>query len=316
MARQRPNRPAAQRRQQYDRAHARVAETLIKGLMSLNHRGCRRTKLGEALLHLLSSEAAQPEHGAEEPLLFAASQPWPWQWQWPQAEVPWPEQPAWHREQFLPEEPAASPLAATKAGDLGPAAEDPVSNWSNSCSVAPDGRFGPLSSSSSTDHENTAAPTPTPSPTLANGGDTLGKAEEEREGPASSAALPTEVEVPPDGPSTASSLAKDSQPQPKRLFSLRDAHTAEEVSRFRVDTEKLQAALSDKLALVAGQPGNERLSDNLRLQLEGVKVALADVAEKEEKFRRREAREARRQAALLCDDRPVAPTSAGSLEAG
>jgi len=75
----RPDRSARARREQYARAHARVAQTLVKGLMALNHRGCRRSKIGDALLRLLSEDGE-----SEDSLPATASQPW--QWQWPQAE--------------------------------------------------------------------------------------------------------------------------------------------------------------------------------------------------------------------------------------
>ena len=163
--RKRPNRPAAQRREQYERAHAKVAQTLIKGLTALNHRGCQRTKLGDALLVLLSTKQ-QADHGEEDMPLYAASQPWPWQWQWPQAYVPWPDEPAWHTEQVPLEVPFSAnsnstPLAAAPTRALGPAAEDLESNWSFSCkAVAPDG--WPSHRSSTSSHENSAAPVPAP----------------------------------------------------------------------------------------------------------------------------------------------------------
>lgn len=45
----RPNRPAASRRQQYHRAHARNIQAMLKALDCLDHRGCRRSQLGESL---------------------------------------------------------------------------------------------------------------------------------------------------------------------------------------------------------------------------------------------------------------------------
>ena len=144
-SRKRQNRSAAGRREQYDRAHARVAQTLIKGFMALDHRGCKRTKLGDALLLLLSTQ--QPaDHGADNSRLYADSQPWQWQW-WPQPEAPWPQWPPpcpQQEQESLAEAVQANtstPLAAA-ARSLGPAAEDLESNWSFSCtSVAPDCRF-------------------------------------------------------------------------------------------------------------------------------------------------------------------------------
>ena len=158
--RKRPNRSAADRREQYDRAHARVAQTLVKGFLALNHRGCRRTKLGDALPLLLSTQPA--DHGAEDSKLYASTQPWQWQW-WPQAYEPWPQGP-WHPEQVPLEVPVpvqtsnAPQVAAPSRSDLGPAQEDLESNWSFSCtSFAPDGRFCRLTSlASSSSCEDTA----------------------------------------------------------------------------------------------------------------------------------------------------------------
>ena len=160
----RPNRSAAARRDQYDRAHARVAQTLIKSFVALDHRGCRRTKLGNALLLLLSTQ--QPaDHGAENSMLYAGSQPWEWQY-WPQAEAPWPRGPEWCpvQEQVplvpVPVQANCTPSAAApNRRALGPAEEDLESNWSFSCtSAAPDGRFRRLSSFDS--HEDSAVTVP------------------------------------------------------------------------------------------------------------------------------------------------------------
>lgn len=145
--RKRQNRSAAGRRQQYDRAHARVVQTLIKGFTALDHRGCRRTKLGDSLFLLLSAHA---DHGADHSMLYADSHmPEEWQW-WPQPEAPWPQWPQWPppQQQQEPESLAepfqANPSTSVSAAwsPLGPADEDLESNWSFSCtSVAPDGRF-------------------------------------------------------------------------------------------------------------------------------------------------------------------------------
>jgi len=159
-SRKRQNRSAAGRREQYDRAHARVAQTLIKGFMALDHRGCKRTKLGDALLLLLATQ--QPaDHGADNSKLFADSQPWQWQW-WQQPEAPWPQWPPpcpQQEQESLVESVQANtstPVAAAARSPLGPAAEDLESNWSFSCtSVAPDGRFCRMTSVSS--QEDTAA---------------------------------------------------------------------------------------------------------------------------------------------------------------
>lgn len=158
----RPNRSAAARRDQYDRAHARVAQTLIKGFVALDHCGCRRTKLGNALLLLLSTQ--QPaDHGAENSMLYAGSQPWQY---WPQAEAPWPQGPECCpvQEQVplvpVPVQANCTPSAAApNRRALVLAEEDLESNWSFSCtSVAPDGSFRRLSSTDS--HEDTAVTAP------------------------------------------------------------------------------------------------------------------------------------------------------------
>eukprot|EP00969_Alexandrium_andersonii_P106958 4717598-Alexandrium_andersonii.AAC.1 len=51
--RRRPPRSSAQRRSQYARSEARVIQRLIGELASLDHRGCHRTRLGQALLEAL-----------------------------------------------------------------------------------------------------------------------------------------------------------------------------------------------------------------------------------------------------------------------
>ena len=50
----RPNRSAAQRRAQQERANARVTQSLLRQFESLNHRGCTNGKLGAALQRALS----------------------------------------------------------------------------------------------------------------------------------------------------------------------------------------------------------------------------------------------------------------------
>ena len=114
--RRRPNRPATERREQYARAQARVTQTLVKSFMALNHRGCRRSKIGDVLLRLLAEDSNGDEEDSR--LSASASPPWqwqwpqaeetfatasqPWQWQWHQAEVHWP-QPTWPWQPAQPE---------------------------------------------------------------------------------------------------------------------------------------------------------------------------------------------------------------------
>ena len=49
MSQKRPNRTARQRKEQYRRAHARDAQSLLRCFKCMEHRGCQRTLLGEAL---------------------------------------------------------------------------------------------------------------------------------------------------------------------------------------------------------------------------------------------------------------------------
>ena len=108
--RKRPNRPASERREQYARARARVSQTLVKDLLALNHRGCRRSKFGDALLRLLSEES----HGDNEDFNFDASAGPPWQWQWPQAAEFWM-QPSWQWQVHQPQSPLEPAEAARRA---------------------------------------------------------------------------------------------------------------------------------------------------------------------------------------------------------
>ena len=55
---QRPRRSGAQRRAQYDRAHAKAIGHLLKAFAALQHRGCSNTKLGAALAEVLCPAAA------------------------------------------------------------------------------------------------------------------------------------------------------------------------------------------------------------------------------------------------------------------
>ena len=69
--RRRPNRPAAARRAQHERARARVVQQLLGDFAALHHRGCRPTRLGAALAALLRAEpepAPPPAAGTWEPL--------------------------------------------------------------------------------------------------------------------------------------------------------------------------------------------------------------------------------------------------------
>jgi len=313
--RKRPNRSAAERREQYDRAHAKVAQTLIKGLMALEHRGCRRTKLGDALLLLLSTQQAQADHGAEDPMLYAVSQPWPWQWQWPQADVPGPEGPTWHPEQVplgVPVQANTStpPVAAPTRRALGPAAEYLESNWSFSCtSVAPDGRFSHRSSTSS--HENTAAPTPAAHSSLAPLGKAAGVADRE-EAEATTTALAASAAVQPVSLSTTSpplATAATKSPAPGKAEDVRaraEATTTAPTSLVavqQVSPSTLPSPLADDWTILTTNfgkwPTAAEASRYQELILEqqhpGYEVLLKVVAEHEETLRRREARAARRQ---------------------
>ena len=116
--RRRPNRPANARREQYARAHARVAQTLVKDLLALNHRGCRRSKLGDVLLRLLSEDS----HGDKEDSNISASASPPWQWQWPQAADFWM-QPTWHWQVHQPQSPLEPAAARRAAHGIAKAAE-------------------------------------------------------------------------------------------------------------------------------------------------------------------------------------------------
>jgi len=82
----------------------------MKDLLALDHRGCRRSKLGNALLRLLSEDS----HGEKEDSNISAYASQPWQWQWPQAADFWM-QPMWqwqvHQTQS-PLEPATARSAA------------------------------------------------------------------------------------------------------------------------------------------------------------------------------------------------------------
>lgn len=49
MSQKRPNRTASQKKEQYRRAHARAAQSLMHCFKCMEHRGCQRTLLGEAL---------------------------------------------------------------------------------------------------------------------------------------------------------------------------------------------------------------------------------------------------------------------------
>lgn len=53
MKTRRPNRPARSRRQQYRRSQARNVQELLRVMVSLDHRGCRRSQLGESLFKVL-----------------------------------------------------------------------------------------------------------------------------------------------------------------------------------------------------------------------------------------------------------------------
>jgi len=341
--RKRPNRSAAERREQYDRAHAKVAQTLTKGLTALDHHGCRRTKLGDALLLLLSTQDAQADHGAEDSSLYAASQPWwPWQWHWPQADVPWPEEPIWHPEQVPLEVPehanSSTPLAAAHTRDaLGPAAEDLETNWSFSCtSAAQDGWFSHRSSTSS--HENSAVPTPTtqspPAP--------LGKTEvrDREEAEATTTALTTSVAVQPVSLSTPSpSLAKVATKAPVPGKAVEDRTGAEATTTALTSSVAVQQVRPSTMPFslakdVATKPQTFRLlgdcstADEVSQYIESVVARRSEWAERnrgvpepecfeellriaanhQETLRLREAREAlatRRSAQLQLDaDRP------------
>lgn len=133
--RRQPNRPAAARREQYARAQARVAQTLVKSFLALNHRGCRRSKIGDVLLRLLTEDS----NGDEEDSSLSATAGMPWQWQWPQADetsatasqpwewhwplaaVHWP-QPTWPRQPVQPESPL-EPAQPASAGSTPSALE-------------------------------------------------------------------------------------------------------------------------------------------------------------------------------------------------
>jgi len=319
--------------------------------MALDHRGCRRTKLGDVLLLLLSTQAAQADHGAEDSSLYAASQPWPWQWHWPQADVPWPEEPIWHPGQVPLEVPAqansSTPLAAAHTrGALGPAAEDLESNWSFSCtSVAPDGRFSHRSSASS--HENSAAPTPaTQSPPAP-----LGKTAEVRdreEAETTTTALTSSVAVQPVSLSTPSpSLAKVATKSPAPGKAVEDRAGAEATTTALTASVVVQQVSpstppSSLAKDVATKPttiyrfGDWSTAEEVSRYIEaiegyrsawdamnldpkqrlGYEFRLRAAAEEQETFRRREARAARRQAKLQLDaDRPE-HRSAASMGAG
>ena len=62
----RPNRPAAARRQQYERAHAKSVQVLLRSFQALRHRGCQPTRFGKALRALLEEFTKKDEKSTKE----------------------------------------------------------------------------------------------------------------------------------------------------------------------------------------------------------------------------------------------------------
>lgn len=56
----RPNRSAAGRRAQYDRAHAKSIQLMLRTMKSMEHRGCKKSRMGNALCRALSEGAEHP----------------------------------------------------------------------------------------------------------------------------------------------------------------------------------------------------------------------------------------------------------------